>query len=187
MSILKIYQFGEEVLRKPCEEILKNEILNTKYKKLISDMIETMYKCCGVGLAAPQVGINKKIVIIDTQWGDPKFSPNPMVLINPKIVESEGEMYSEEGCLSFKSGKKNLKKIAEEKGVFLTKVKRFQKVKVIYLDLNGKEKEISAEGDLLCRCLQHEIDHLSGILLIDKAEDKEEVEKELKSNGFKVQ
>jgi len=144
MAILEIKEYGEPVLREkalPVEEITP-EILN-----LIKDMAETMYADSGVGFAAPQVGVSKRIMVID---GD---EDGLIVLINPMIVKSEGEVVDEEGCLSVP-------------GIY-SQVKRSSKVTVKALNENGDPIEITKEG-LTARTLQHEIDHLDGILFIDR-------------------
>lgn len=174
--ILKVRQFGDEVLRKPSLEVDKKQLKSKEFRRFLKDMLETMYGSHGVGLAAPQVGVNKRVIVIDIEW--PASDPNPLILINPKIVYSEGELESEEGCLSFKGS------TIKKEGVLLTKVKRFKKVKVNYVDLDNKKQSIEADGDLLSRCLQHEIDHLDGILFIDRDQDPAEVEEQLKLNGF---
>jgi peptide deformylase len=175
--VLEVCQFGDEILRKPSIEVDKKEIKTKAFRKFVSEMLQTMYENNGVGLAAPQVGVNKRVVVINVHWAS-EDNHDPLILINPKIVYKEGEIISEEGCLSFKGS--TLKK----EGVILTKVKRYKKVKVNYTDLNNKKASIEADGDLLSRCLQHEIDHLDGILFIDRDEDFEEVTKQLKKNGF---
>jgi len=144
MAILEIKEYGEPVLRGkalPLKEITP-EILN-----LIKDMAETMYTDSGVGLAAPQVGVSKRIIIIDGE------EDGLIVLINPMIVKSEGEVVAEEGCLSVP-------------GIY-SQVKRSSKVTVKALNENGDPIEITKEG-LTARALQHEIDHLDGILFIDR-------------------
>lgn len=187
MAVLKVLQFADKkdslVLRKLSKEVSSKEILSGKIFSLVSDMLDTMYYHDGVGLAAPQIGVNKRVIVLDPAWaGDSKR--NPLVLINPVIIEKEGEMPSEEGCLSFRNKdiKNNNKK--EKKGISLKSIKRFKKIKVSYLDLKNKKREIEAEDNLLCRCLQHEIDHLDGIVLIDRCEDPVELESELLKNGF---
>ena len=144
MAILEIKEYGEPVLREkalPLKEITP-EMLN-----LMKDMTETMYADSGVGLAAPQVGVSKRIIVIDGEEG------GLIVLINPVIVQSEGEVVEEEGCLSIP-------------GIY-SQVKRSSKVTVKALNENGDSIEITKEG-LTARALQHEIDHLDGILFIDR-------------------
>jgi len=144
MAILEIKEYGEPVLRGkalPVEEITP-EILN-----LIKDMAETMYADSGVGLAAPQVGVSKRIMVIDGE------EDGLIVLINPMIVKSEGEVVEEEGCLSIP-------------GIY-SQVKRSSKVTVKALNENGDPIEITKEG-ITARALQHEIDHLDGVLFIDR-------------------
>ena len=114
-------------------------------------MIETMYAAPGIGLAAPQVGESRRLLVLDVSNAEEKF---PLfVLINPEIVDSEGKTESEEGCLSVPN--------------YVSKIRRYDKVLVRGLDRNGKETEIEADG-LLSRVLQHEIDHLNGILFVDR-------------------
>jgi peptide deformylase len=144
MAILEIKEYGEPILRGkalPVKEIAP-EILN-----LIKDMAETMYTDSGVGLAAPQVGVSKRIIVIDGE------EEGLMVLINPILVKSEGELVEEEGCLSIP-------------GIY-SQVKRASKVTVRALNENGDPIEMTKKG-LAARALQHEIDHLDGILFIDR-------------------
>ncbi|ACI20745.1 peptide deformylase [Thermodesulfovibrio yellowstonii] len=148
MAILEIKKYPDEVLKKKAETISE---INGDLQKLIDNMIETMYNANGIGLAAPQVGVLKRLIVVDTSPREQNQSL--IVLINPEITDSEGEILSEEGCLSLPG--------------FTTRLKRKERVIVKGLDRNGKEIEIEATG-LLARALQHEIDHLDGILLIDK-------------------
>lgn len=144
MAIRTIRKEGDEVLRKTSKPV---EEINEKITVLLKDMAETMYKADGVGLAAPQVGILKRVVVIDTGEG-------LLELINPVIVSYTGEQVEVEGCLS-------------SPGVY-GEVKRPARVKVEAL--NGKGKKIAVEGEgLLARALCHELDHLDGILFRDKA------------------
>lgn len=145
MATRKIREIGDEVLTKPCKEVTK---MNLRTKILISDMLDTMYEAMGVGLAAPQVGILKRIVVIDVGEG-------PIVLINPRIVETSGEQTGEEGCLSVpgKAGQ----------------VTRPDHVKVIAQNEDMEEIELEGEG-LLARAFCHEIDHLDGHLYVDLVE-----------------
>jgi peptide deformylase len=140
--VFEIIKYPNPILRKKCEKV---ESLTPEVKKIIEDMIETMRKNCGVGLAAPQVGILKRIIVVETSEG-------PRGFVNPKIVkESKEKEAMEEGCLSFP-------------GLFL-KVKRTKEVEIETLDENGKRMKVQG---LSARVLQHEIDHLDGILFIDK-------------------
>lgn len=142
MAVLEIVKIGDPILRQKASPVTK---ITKKTTKLIQDMIETMYAADGAGLAAPQVGVSLQIVVIDVGEG-------PIVLINPKIIESEGEIIDVEGCLSI-PGKKAY-------------VKRAAQVTVIALNEKGKTIRIVGE-DYLARALQHEIDHLNGILYVD--------------------
>ncbi|MDK2877661.1 MAG: peptide deformylase [Thermoanaerobacteraceae bacterium] len=143
MAIRNIRKYGDEILRKKARDVT---VFDDNLKTLLEDMAETMKDANGVGLAAPQVGILKKVVVIDVGNG-------LIELINPEIVFEEGEVVEVEGCLS----------IPGVNG----EVVRPQKVKVKALDRNGKKIEIEGE-DLLARALCHEIDHLNGILFVDK-------------------
>ncbi len=150
MALREIRELGDEVLRKKAKEV---KILTPRLKELIGDMFDTMYAANGVGLAAPQVGILRRIVVIDC--GD-----DPITLINPVIVEKDGEQIGEEGCLS----------VPGKVGV----VKRAMHCRVRALDADMKEYEVEGEG-LLARCLQHEIDHLDGKMYVDIAEEMHDV------------
>ena len=143
---LTIVKYPEPVLQKPGEPVTE---FDDELRKFVADMFETMYDAQGVGLAAPQVAVSKRITVIDTSNG--KDAAQKLVLINPEIIEREGKLYEEEGCLSFPE-------IRE-------KVVRASKVKVRAQDENGKWFEVEGE-ELLSRCLQHEIDHLDGVLFI---------------------
>ncbi|KNF08738.1 peptide deformylase Def [Gottschalkia purinilytica] len=149
MAIRQLRLEGDPLLRKKSREIEK---IDDKIKTLVKDMIETMYKEEGVGLAAPQVGILKRVVVIDV--GEGLFT-----IINPEIIEEQGEIIDYEGCLS----------IPGQSG----KVSRPAKIKVKYTDIDGNEKIVEAEG-FLARAFCHEIDHLDGVLYIDKLVDAEE-------------
>ena len=155
MALRNIRILGDEILKKQATEVTE---MTPKIEELIDDMFETMYDANGCGLAAPQVGIRKRIVVIDC--GD-----QPLVLINPEILETSGEQTGQEGCLS----------VPGKVGI----VTRPNYAKVKALDENMDE--IIVEGtELLARCLCHEIDHLNGIMYVDKAEgplmDTEEAE-----------
>lgn len=151
MSLLEIKIYPDPVLKKKCEPVKK---VTKEIGRLLDDMAETMYAAPGVGLAAPQVGILKRVLVIDCLWGKEEGKKELYQLVNPKIVQKEGEIEWEEGCLSIPG--------------FLQKMIRSQKVVVEALNREGKP--IIVEGtDLLAVCLQHEIDHLEGKLIIDKA------------------
>ncbi len=143
MAIRNIRVDGDEVLRKVCKPVIK---MNDRTLMLIDDMFDTMYESNGVGLAAPQVGILKRIVVIDV------MDDNPLVLINPEIIEADGEQTGEEGCLS-------LPGLSGE-------VTRPAHVICKALDENMEEFTVEAEG-LLARCICHELDHLDGKLYKD--------------------
>ncbi|HHV19805.1 MAG TPA: peptide deformylase [Thermoanaerobacterales bacterium] len=144
MALRNIREYGDEVLRKNCRKV---KVFNERLHTLISDMLETMSNANGVGLAAPQVGILKRVVVIDVGEG-------PIVLINPEIIESEGEIIKPEACLSVPG--------------IVGEVPRPRRVKVKAQDKWGKPFEIEGE-ELLARALCHEIDHLEGVLFVDKA------------------
>ncbi|HOB08455.1 MAG TPA: peptide deformylase [Limnochordia bacterium] len=148
MAVLKVIKAGDPILRQPTQPVTR---ITKRVSRLIEDMIETMYAVDGVGLAAPQVGVSKKIAVIDVGEG-------PIALINPKIIEGSGEDIDVEGCLSV-PGKQAY-------------VKRMATVKVQALNEKGKPVQIEAEG-LLARALQHEIDHLNGILFTDLVDEKD--------------
>ncbi|KXS43322.1 MULTISPECIES: peptide deformylase [unclassified Candidatus Frackibacter] len=143
MAVLPIRKVGDPVLRtdtKPVKEI------TDKTKRLLKDMADTMYDADGVGLAAPQIGVSKKMFVVDIGEG-------LISLVNPEIIESSGEDIDEEGCLS----------IPGEAGDVL----RAEKIVIKGLNPEGEEVKIEANG-LLARALQHEFDHLNGVLFIDK-------------------
>lgn len=149
MAIRQLRFEGDPLLRKKSREV---NSIDDRIKTLVKDMKETMLKEDGVGLAAPQVGILRRIFIIDVGDGT-------IVFINPEMMSQEGETIDTEGCLS----------IPDKTG----RVKRPNKVKVKYLDLEGNEKIVEGTG-LLARALCHEIDHLNGVLFIDRIMNKEE-------------
>jgi peptide deformylase len=147
-KIHEVVKWPDPVLQKPGEKVT---VFDAKLKKLVEEMFDSMYAAQGIGLAAPQIAISKRITVIDVS-----FKKNPeerIALINPEIIEREGKQVEEEGCLS-------LPEIRE-------KVTRAAKVKVKAQDVSGEWFEV--EGDeLLARALQHEIDHLDGVLFIDR-------------------
>ena len=146
MAVRQIRIMGDEILTKKCKPV---KAMNDRTMELIEDMFDTMYQANGVGLAAPQVGVRKQIVVIDVEDG------NQYVLINPEILETSGSQTGPEGCLSVpgKSGT----------------VTRPDHVKVKALNENMEEYVLEGEG-LLARAICHECDHLSGVLYVDKVE-----------------
>jgi len=143
---LKILKYPEPVLEQPGEPVTE---FNDELRKLVDDMFETTYAAQGIGLAAPQVGVSKRLTVIDLSQG--KDPEQRLVLINPEIILSEGKQYEEEGCLSFPD-------IRE-------KVVRAAKVRIRAQNERGKWFEMDGE-ELLSRAFQHEIDHLDGIVFI---------------------
>jgi len=156
--IYPVVTFGKEILRQTAVPVAE---ITDDVRQLVKDMLETMYAAKGVGLAAEQVGRTERLCVIDVPHEAEKEAcreenaavPMPLVLINPEIVATEGKQRNEEGCLSF-----------PEIGAPIT---RADKVTVAYTDLNGVRQTASARG-LLSRAIQHETDHLNGVLLIDK-------------------
>lgn len=158
MAIRNIREIGEDVLTKKCKEVKE---MTDRTKELIEDMIETMYEANGVGLAAPQVGVLKRIVVIDTTGED------LLVMINPRIVETSGEQTGYEGCLS----------VPGKTGV----VTRPNYVKAVALDEEMQPFEVEGT-ELLARAICHELEHLDGHLYVEKVEgelkDVDELEEE---------
>ena len=153
MAIRNIVKYGDEVLSKKCRKV---DIIDDRIKVLVADMLDTLYDSGGVGLAAPQVGVLKRIAVIDVGDG-------PIILINPEIIAEEGCQTGSEGCLSYPG------KYGE--------VSRPNKVTVKALDLEGVEREITGE-ELLARAFCHEIDHLDGHMFIEKVTEWYENEEE---------
>ncbi len=144
MALRNLRYEGDEILRKKSKEV---SVVDDKIRTLLDDLVETMYENDGVGLAAPQVGILKRAVVIDVEDG------NVYKMVNPKILKRSGEQIGQEGCLS----------VPETKGI----VRRPMNVTVEYTDENGKQVILDAE-DILARCICHEVDHLDGILFTDR-------------------
>jgi peptide deformylase len=148
MAVLEIRRYPDPVLKKkagPVEEV------NGELQALIDNMVETMYAAPGIGLAAPQVGETKRLIVVDVSTKEEKHPL--LVLINPVIVSFEGRIDSEEGCLSVPG--------------YTSTIKRAERVLVRGVDREGRPMEVEATG-LLARVLQHEIDHLDGILFVDR-------------------
>ncbi len=155
MAIREIRKDGDEILSKKCREV---EVIDDKVKELAQDMLETMYKNDGIGLAACQVGILKRIVVYDVAYIQEDGKREGHILINPKITSRSKSMIEvEEGCLSFPDVYDN--------------VIRHEKVTVEYTDLDGKKRKINAK-DIEAVCLQHEIDHLDGIVFLDRVAEQ---------------
>jgi peptide deformylase len=148
MALLDIKKYPEKILRKKVPAL---ENIDARIQNLIDDMIDTMYTAKGIGLAANQVGILKRLCVIDTSLKEEKNSL--IILINPVIIEKEGTVEAEEGCLSIPG--------------YTTTIKRSERVYVKGLNREGKTLEIEGIG-LLARVFQHEIDHLDGLLIVDR-------------------
>ncbi len=166
MAILKVLKYGDPRLRMPAKRVEK---ISAKIQRLIKDMFDTMYALNGCGLAATQVGEAYQVFVLDCNTEE---NPLPqMVFINPKIVKKEGACLSKEGCLSFPE-------------VF-TEVPRYSTITVRYMDLHGHRKELTVEGGtLLARAIQHELDHLNGVLFVDHALDDTTTNEALKTQAL---
>ncbi len=150
--IFQVLQFPDSRLRDKAEPVSEHEV-DDELRELAESMVETMYDEPGIGLAATQVGVAKRLIVLDVGWGE-EGERNPRILLNPEIVESDGKATSEsEGCLSVPD--------------FNADVPRFDRVVVRARDLDWKEVEYDAT-ELESFCFQHEIDHLDGILFIDR-------------------
>jgi len=148
MAVLEILTYPHPLLKKRCLEVEK---IDGEVKRLIRDMTETMYEANGVGLAACQVGVSKRVIVLDVSPMDPE--QDLFTLVNPEIVAEEEEIDHEEGCLSVPD--------------CLETIKRKQKVRVRGMSPEGKEIELEAQG-ILAIALQHEVDHLNGVLILDR-------------------
>ena len=165
MALLPILKFPDPRLRKKAAPVTA---VDDSIRKLAADMAETMYAAPGIGLAATQVDVHKQVIVIDIS----EDKTGLITLINPRIVERDGEQVYEEGCLSVP-------------GIY-DKVTRAEHVKVRTLTLDGSEQDIDAHG-LLAVCIQHEMDHLNGVLFVDRVTDHASLQKELKEKGFNRQ
>lgn len=150
-KILKVYEYPDPILK---EKSLRVGKVDDELRAFLDDMLMTMYSAGGVGLAAPQVGALKRIVVIDIEQDkENNIAGNPIFMINPEIIwKSDEKICNEEGCLS----------IPEQRA----EVERYAAVRISYTDYDGKEQEILAE-EYLAVAIQHELDHLNGILYID--------------------
>ena len=166
MSIRKIVKYGESSLRQPSKEVHK---VSKKIQELVKDLLDTMYSVNGVGLAAPQVGENVRVFVVDVSAANEPM--HPLVFINPKIIKKSGAVNSYEGCLSFPAA--------------YTNVRRYEYIMVKALDKHGKPFVLEAkDGSLLARAVQHENDHLDGILFVDHARNRFETDKILTENNL---
>ena len=162
---LHIHQLGAEALRVEGRRVGK---VDESVRDLARDMLRSMYTAHGIGLAAPQVGVDKQLLVIDLDPETP--STPPLVLINPEVISASAGLDTyEEGCLSIP-------------GVYLDVV-RPTAVQVSFRDEMGRPRTMKADG-LMARCIQHEIDHLNGVLFVDRVTDKDGLLKELKDPGF---
>ena len=162
---LEIYKLGEDVLRQNAKRISK---VDNSIRALAKKMLQSMYAAKGIGLAAPQIGINKELLVIDINFED--SAAEPLILINPEISSYGTTLNSyEEGCLSIP-------------GVYLNVV-RPSTIKLEFRDEMGRPRKMKADG-LLARCSQHEMDHLNGVLFVDRVTSKEDLNKELTKEGF---
>ena len=148
MALLQIRHYPDPVLKVPAVPV---EIFDDSLRQLAADMAETMYAAPGVGLAAPQVGVSRRLLVIDCSARDE--GPGLLSVVNPEILESDGELFEEEGCLSVPG--------------YYANVARNERVKVRFQDLQGESRTLEAEG-LWAVAFQHEIDHLDGILFVDR-------------------
>ncbi|MDD3437370.1 MAG: peptide deformylase [Candidatus Gastranaerophilales bacterium] len=166
MTVRKILKYGTPSLREKSKEVHK---VSKKIKDLVIDLLDTMYDQNGVGLAGPQIGENYRVFVIDVSTGDEPL--NPLVFINPKIIKKSGAFISNEGCLSFPN-------------VYVD-VRRYSNVMVKAMDSHGKSFVMEAKGDtLLTKAIQHEFDHLDGVLFIDHARSRFEIEQALAQNNL---
>jgi peptide deformylase len=164
---LEVYQLGDKILRQPAKRVTK---IDDELRDLVRKMLQTMYSQDGIGLAAPQVGIHKQILVIDVEFDKPEIEP--LVLINPTVKRSGGKPVSDqEGCLSVP-------------GVFMD-VLRPDEIEISYKDEFGRLKTLTADG-LLSRVIQHEIDHLNGVLFVDRIPNQLALTEELTKNGFSL-
>ena len=166
MAVRKIVKYGTPSLREKSKEVIK---ISKKIQALVEDLYDTMYATNGVGLAAPQIGENVRVFVVDVGT-DPK-TMNPITFINPKIIEKEGAINSYEGCLSFPEA--------------YTNVRRYKSIKIKALNIKGRPFVMEVtDGSLLARAIQHEFDHLNGVLFIDHCRNRFEADKALTEKGL---
>lgn len=165
---LEIHTLGDRVLRQPAKRIAK---VDSEIRDLVRQMLQTMYSADGIGLAAPQVAVNKQLIVVDCEPDNP--ANPPLVLINATIKGFSRELcVAQEGCLSIPK-------------VYLD-VQRPQAIEVAYKDEYGRPRTLTAAG-LLARAIQHEMDHLNGVLFVDRVENKLALTQELNKYGFSAQ
>ena len=164
---LEIFKLGSKTLRTEAKRISK---VDNQIRNLAKDMLQSMYSAKGIGLAGPQVGISKELLVIDINFED--SAAEPLILINPEITAFGSTLNTyEEGCLSIP-------------GVYLNVV-RPSTIKLKFRDEMGRPRKMNADG-LLARCIQHEVDHLKGVLFVDRVTSTEELNKELIKEGYKI-
>jgi len=164
---LEIFKLGSETLRTEAKHISK---VDNQIRNLAKDMLQSMYSAKGIGLAGPQVGISKELLVIDINFED--SAAEPLILINPEITAFGSTLTTyEEGCLSIP-------------GIYLNVV-RPSTIKLKFRDEMGRPRKMNADG-LLARCIQHEVDHLKGVLFVDRVTSTEELKKELTKEGYKM-
>lgn len=164
---LDIHYLGDRVLRQSAKRVAK---VDDSLRQLVREMLQTMYSANGIGLAAPQVAVNKQLIVIDCEPDKPENPP--VVLINPKITKYSKDVCDfEEGCLSIP-------------GVYL-EVNRPETIEVAFKDETGKPRKMKASG-LLSRVIQHEMDHLNGVLFVDRVQNSLALTEELQKQGFSV-
>jgi peptide deformylase len=165
---LQLHYLGDRVLRQPAKRINK---VDDEVRQLAKEMLQTMYSEDGIGLAAPQVGVHKQLIVIDCELDNP--TTPPLILINPTVKQqSQDVCVIQEGCLSIP-------------GVFLD-VTRPEVIEVSYKDENGRPQKLTAKG-LLSRVIQHEMDHLNGVMFVDRVDNTLLLNQELAKRGFSTQ
>jgi peptide deformylase len=164
---LELHYLGDRVLRQPAKRVTK---IDDEVRQLVKQMLQTMYSEDGIGLAAPQVGVNKQIIVIDCELEKPDIPP--YVLINPVITKTGQKLCSvQEGCLSIPQ-------------VFLDVI-RPEAIEVSFKDEQGRPQKLKADG-MLARVIQHEIDHLSGVMFVDRVDNTLSRNQELTKHGFAI-
>ncbi|MBR1681559.1 peptide deformylase [bacterium] len=166
MAVRKILKFGDPFLREKAKDVHK---VSRKIQDLVTDLLDTMYASNGVGLAAPQIGENYRVFVVDVSTGDEPL--NPIVFINPKLIKKSGATISREGCLSFPEA--------------FTDVRRYSDIMIKAMDRKGRSFVMEVkDGPLLARAIQHEYDHLDGILFVDHAINRFDAEEQLNKNNL---